>query len=142
MKKNTFFQRKKINFSVLVICLLYNGIIKLFERGQKTVSCLVFLRVLHFITSIFFYFQFYAVNRIQQGKQREFGNLVLRSSVPIKTLPSPTFCQILDALPIEWRNSQPRFASLKYFYGNGISAIRFPGSLLPTLLCVLSIPIL
>ena len=37
---------------------------------------------------------------------------MLRHYVPIKTLPLPTFRQILRTLRVEWRNSTLRFASL------------------------------
>ena len=54
---------------------------------------------------------FFLLHAVYHGRQREFGNLVLRHYVPIKTLPVSTFRRILETLLVEWRNSTPCFAS-------------------------------
>ena len=41
------------------------------------------------------------------GGQREHGNLILRHSILIKTLPFPTFHRLLEALCVDWRNTTP-----------------------------------
>ena len=57
-------------------------------------------------------FSSWYILHIPEQKQMEPGCLVLRHSIPIKTLPSPTFHQVLKALRIEWRNWETLFTSL------------------------------
>ena len=45
-------------------------------------------------------------------RTREVERPSVRHIVFIKTFPLPTFCQIQEALRVEWRNSAPRYASV------------------------------
>ena len=46
---------------------------------------------------------------LAQGRQREPWNLVLRHTVPVKTIPFRTFRRIIVALRVQWRNLTPIF---------------------------------
>ena len=52
-----------------------------------------------------------SISNYQCG-HRELGNLMLRNSVPIKTILFITFRLILETLNVEWQNSTLRFVLL------------------------------
>ena len=68
-----------------------------YAKNKEAISALARNQVSSYVFYLHYFFCFTLYFRIVVTREREPGNLILRYSIPIKTLPLPTFCRSFEA---------------------------------------------